>query len=52
VVERLLQDDRVDPSARNNLAIRWANDHGRVKVVERLLQDDRVDPSANHNEAI
>jgi ankyrin repeat protein len=47
VVERLLQDERVDPSASNNLAIRMAAQNGHLTVVERLLQDPRVDPSAN-----
>jgi hypothetical protein len=46
VVERLLQDVRVDPSAKNNEAVRMASQFGR------LLQDERVDPSANNNYAI
>jgi hypothetical protein len=52
IVERLLQDKRVDPSADDNKAIRWASDNGYLAVVERLLQDERVDPSANNNAAI
>ena len=52
VVERLLQDERVDPSANNNEAIQWASLNGHVAVVDRLLQDERVDPSARNNNAI
>jgi hypothetical protein len=52
VVERLLQDERVDPSASNNEATRAASREGHVVVVERLLQDERVDPSAQDNDAI
>jgi hypothetical protein len=42
VVARLLQDPRVDPSDRDNQAIRKASNSGRLAVVERLLQDPRV----------
>jgi ankyrin repeat protein len=52
VVELLLQDKRVDPSVRNNYAIRWASKYGHTDVVELLLQDKRVDPSDGDNEAI
>jgi hypothetical protein len=52
VVERLLQDKRVDPSANNNNAVRLAACFGHLAVVERLLQDKRVDPSANANCAV
>jgi hypothetical protein len=51
-VNRLLQDPRVDPSANDNLAIRWAARHGHLDVMNRLLQDPRVDPSAKDNETI
>ncbi|KAJ3134163.1 hypothetical protein HDU90_005260 [Geranomyces variabilis] len=47
-LERLLADPRVDPSARNNAAIRRAASHGHLLVVDRLLQDPRVDPSGNY----
>jgi hypothetical protein len=43
VVERLLQDERVDPSADDNYAVRWAAQNGHLAVVDRLLEDDRVD---------
>ena len=44
VVERLLEDSRVDPSAYDNHAIKWASQNGHLPVVERLLGDGRVDP--------
>jgi hypothetical protein len=52
VVELLLQNARVDPSAYDNYAVRWAAHEGHLAVVRRLLQDARVDPSANDNHAI
>jgi hypothetical protein len=52
IVERLLQDPRVDPSAQNNFAIAIASMNGHLAVVERLLEDPRVDPSAKNNCAI
>ena len=42
VVNRLLEDFRVDPSAGNNYAIQQASKNGHLEVVERLLQDPRV----------
>jgi ankyrin repeat protein len=52
IVELLLKDNRVDPSALDNKAIRYASVNGRKEVVEMLLKDDRVDPSAGRNYAI
>jgi WD40 repeat protein len=49
LVELLLQDDRVDPTAKDNIAFRRAAASGHVSVVELLLQDDRVDPTAKDN---
>ena len=48
-MDRLLQDGtgRVDPSADNNYAIRFASFYGHIAVVDRLLQEGRVDPSAD-----
>ena len=43
VVDRLLQDDRVMPSARNNDAIKLAFHHKHFNVVSRLLKDPRLD---------
>jgi ankyrin repeat protein len=48
----LLEHPRVDPSARDNDAIRRAAINGRLQVVERLLGHPRVDPSAWDNYAI
>jgi hypothetical protein len=52
LVNRLLQDPRVDPSADDNCAIQSASTNGYLAVVNRLLQDPRVDPSANNNYGI
>jgi hypothetical protein len=38
-----LQSPRVDPSARDNDAVRVAAFYGHLAVVDRLLEDDRVD---------
>jgi hypothetical protein len=43
VVERLLKDERVDPSADDNHAVLLAAQNGHFAVVDRLLEDDRVD---------
>ena len=48
----LLGDPRVDPSADDNYAIRWASFNGRLEVVKLLLADLRVDPSDISNYAI
>jgi hypothetical protein len=42
IVNRLLQDERVNPSARNNRAIITAHSRGHQAVVDRLRQDPRV----------
>ena len=52
VVNRLLEDPRVDPSAHCNEAIRAASKRGHLGVVSRLLEDPRVDPLAQNYEAI
>jgi hypothetical protein len=52
VVDRLLQDERIDPAADDNKAIRMASRNGHLPVVDRLLQDARVDPAAQDNQAI
>jgi hypothetical protein len=44
-----MQDERVDPSADDNYAMRLAAERGHIAVIERLLQDKRVDPSADDN---
>src|SRR3990167_9224825 len=52
IVERLLEDQRVDPSDQNNISIIFASENGHLDVVERLLQDERVDPSSQDNQSI
>ena len=44
VVELLLIDRRIDPSADNNDAIRLASYNGHTEIVRLLLADSRVDP--------
>ena len=46
VAKALLQVSRVDPTADDNSAIRWASAKGHLAVVEELLQDRRADPTA------
>jgi hypothetical protein len=45
-------DDRMDPFANSNIAVRFAAANGYVNIVDRLLDDERVDPSANGNKAL
>jgi ankyrin repeat protein len=52
VVKLLLQDARVNHSARDNYAIKLASDNGHVEIVKLLLQYGRADPSAQNNLAI
>ena len=52
IVEILLNDPRINPSAHYNYAIRHASNNGHDKVVEMLSRDSRVDPSANCDYAI
>lgn len=52
VVQRLLQEDRIDPSINNNSAIKRASEYGYPATVAMLLQDSRVDPSVSDNYAI
>src|SRR5690606_22259310 len=52
VVQELLKDKKVDPSAVHNQAIREASSSGHLEVVRELLKDKRVDPSALNNNAI
>ncbi len=48
-VKFLLQNEAVDPAARDNLAIRMASRHGHSDVVALLLYNERVDPAAMDN---
>jgi hypothetical protein len=52
VVELLLKDPRVDPTAERNYAVRWASARGHDKVVKLLLADSRVDPTVLDNFAV
>jgi hypothetical protein len=51
VVNRFLQDPRVDLAAQNNVAISSASQCGRLDVVNCLPEDPRVDPAAQNNVA-
>jgi hypothetical protein len=52
IVNRLLQDERVNPAAHDNEAIIDASRNGHSEVVNRLLQDPRVVPAAHDNAAL
>ena len=52
VVDRLIQDRRVDPSGDDDGPIKISICQGYTDIVYLLLQDARVDPSANNNWAI
>ena len=52
LLEKLLKISKIDPSANNQCAIRWAAEYGHLQVVETLFQDPRVDPSINDQYAI
>ena len=43
IVERLLLDLRVDPSALNNMALNFAINRNNMGIIARLLRDTRVD---------
>ena len=45
------KDKRVDPTAQNNSAIRFASQRGHIKTVKLLLRDKRVSPSSGNNHA-
>jgi ankyrin repeat protein len=52
VVERLLEDARVDPSIDGGAVVRTAAVGGHADVVQLLLRDARADPSAHGNRAL
>ena len=52
MVKLFFADPRVDPSSRDNEAIRESSSNGHFTVVKLLLADPRVDPTAKYNEAI
>ncbi|PTB70469.1 ankyrin [Trichoderma citrinoviride] len=52
VVKVLLNDDRVDPNARNasgKTALEWAITFGRDDMLQLLLKDGRADPTLGNN---
>src|SRR5690606_6818132 len=49
IVQELLKDNRVNPSAQGNEAIRVASKNGHLEIVRELLKDNRVDPSTLNN---
>jgi len=53
---RVLVENGVDPTARNNDAIRWASAHGHLNVVKYLMSlrslGWNIDPTADDNWAI
>ena len=52
VVQQLLLDPAVDPSAKNNFAIEHAAALGYVELVKLLLADIRIDPTDNDNRTL
>ncbi len=52
VVQLLLEDGRVDPTAKNNYAIVRSSQLGHAGVVQLLLADGRADPAVKNNYAI
>jgi hypothetical protein len=52
LVQMLLADACIDPSTKNNRAIRFASTNGHAAIVQLLLAHPKVDPSANFNYAI
>lgn len=52
LVDSLLRDPRVDPSARDSMALCVACEGNNWLVVDLLLQDERVDPAAQDYRAV
>ena len=52
VVQLLLEDERVDPSADSNSALVLASQEGHLEIVELLLGDPRTDPADGNNSAL
>lgn len=46
LVNKLLEDDRVDPTLNFNEPLQLAISHGYPQIVARLLQEEKVDPDA------
>ena len=52
MVRRLLQCPNIDPSFKNNVALRWAAQNGHIDVVKILMYDKRVDVTDFNNYAL
>ena len=52
IINRLLEDPRVDPSVKRNHAVYLAAKTRNLDLLERLLEDHRVDPSDFNNIAL
>lgn len=52
IIERLLLDPRVNPSANENEAFELASINGRLNIVNRLLQNPKIDPTTHNNYSI
>jgi hypothetical protein len=52
IVKLLLADARVDPTARDNCAVRMASHIGNYDIMKLLLADAHVDSSAENNYAV
>eukprot|EP01117_Protostelium_nocturnum_P011249 TRINITY_DN4085_c0_g1_i1.p1 TRINITY_DN4085_c0_g1~~TRINITY_DN4085_c0_g1_i1.p1 ORF type:complete len:228 (+),score=48.34 TRINITY_DN4085_c0_g1_i1:254-937(+) len=52
MMNELMEDSRVDPSANFNSSIRMASKNGHSKVVSVLLKDPRVNPACWANSAL
>jgi len=52
VIDLLLTDSSIDPSAYSNYSIMEASVRGYIEIVKLLLADPRVNPSMNNNYAI
>jgi hypothetical protein len=52
IVELMMADPRIDPTANDNDAIRVACKNGHAQVVEVLLANSRVNPSVGENTLI
>jgi Ankyrin repeats (3 copies) len=51
VLELLLKDPRVDPTAKNHMALFKACENGHTDVVKLLVADRRINPSIQENVA-
>lgn len=52
IVQSLLNNEQINPSAHHNAAFIWASRKGHLEIVKLLLNDPRVDPSDQNNCAI